>query len=59
MGKYVTSDFQKILVIGVVVGIISGFGAYLFYSGLKYGGLFVMKYLWGGMIFPQRGGVHY
>ena len=47
MGKYVNSDFQKILVIGVVVGIISGFGAYLFYSGLKYGSLFVMKYLWG------------
>jgi len=47
VGKYITSDFQKILVIGVVVGIISGFGAYLFYSGLKYGSLFVMKYLWG------------
>jgi len=47
VGKYVNSDFQKILVIGVVVGIISGFGAYLFYSGLKYGSLFVMKYLWG------------
>ncbi|GAB7015094.1 chloride channel protein [Methanogenium cariaci] len=54
MGKYVTSDFQKILVIGVVVGIISGFGAYLFYSGLKYGGLFVMKYLWG-YDFPAEG----
>ena len=54
MGKYVNSDFQKILVIGVVVGIISGFGAYLFYSGLKYGSLFVMKYLWG-YDFPAEG----
>ena len=47
MGKYITSDFQKILIIGIIVGVISGFGAYLFYSGLKYGSLFVMKYLWG------------
>jgi CIC family chloride channel protein len=54
VGKYVNSDFQKILVIGVVVGIISGFGAYLFYSGLKYGSLFVMKYLWG-YDFPAEG----
>lgn len=42
-----TSSFRKIMLIGIVVGIISGIGALLFFWGLKFGTLFVMENLFG------------
>lgn len=43
--KYFTGDFahfKKTILIGLVVGLISGFGALIFFWGLKYGSLFFM-----------------
>ncbi len=42
-----TTYFKKTILIGVVVGIISGFGALIFFWGLKYGSLFFMDLITG------------
>lgn len=42
-----SSSFKKIMLIGIVVGIISGVGALLFFWGLKVGTYFVMENLIG------------
>ena len=44
-GKY--ASINRTILIGIIIGIISGFGAYLFFQGLKYGSLFVSEYLLG------------
>lgn len=49
-----SSSFRKIMVIGIVVGIISGIGALLFFWGLKFGTQFVMDGLFG-YHFPLEG----
>lgn len=46
--KYFSGDssyFKKTILIGLIVGIISGFGALLFFWGLKYGSLFFMDWI--------------
>jgi len=43
--KYAT--IHKTVLIGIIIGIISGIGAYLFFQGLKLGSLFVSEYLLG------------
>ena len=43
--KKCESSFRKLILIGVTVGAISGFGAYLFFKGLEYGTAFVMEIL--------------
>ena len=52
--KKCESSFKKLILIGVTVGIISGFGAYLFFKGLEYGTAFVMEYLFGAYL-PLEG----
>lgn len=47
-------SFKKILLIGISVGIISGFGAVLFFSGVKYLSQFVLKDLFG-YNYPSEG----
>jgi len=42
-----SSSFKKIMLIGIIVGIISGIGALLFFWGLKFGTLFVMENIFG------------
>ncbi len=42
-----SSSFRKIILIGIIVGLISGIGALLFFWGLKFGTLFVMDNLFG------------
>jgi len=49
-----TSHFKKTILIGLVVGIISGFGALLFFWGLKYGSLFFMDLVIGYTV-PREG----
>lgn len=41
------SSFKKTMLIGIVVGIISGIGALLFFWGLEYGTRFVMDFIIG------------
>lgn len=43
--KNCESSFRKLILIGVTVGVISGFGAYLFFKGLEYSTAFVMESL--------------
>jgi chloride channel protein, CIC family len=40
-----TSYFKKTMLLGIMIGIISGFGALLFFWGLKYGSLFFMDWI--------------
>lgn len=40
-----SSSFKKTILIGIVVGIISGIGALLFFWGLEYGTHFVMEFI--------------
>lgn len=40
-------SFKKLILIGVTVGVISGFGAYFFFKGLEYGAALVMEILFG------------
>ncbi len=42
-----SSSFRKIMLIGIVVGVISGIGALLFFWGLKFGTHFVMENIVG------------
>ncbi|HDR72493.1 MAG TPA: CBS domain-containing protein [Methanoculleus sp.] len=49
-----TVSFHRVVVIAVVVGIISGFGAVLFYEGLKFGTRFFMGNLLG-YVYPDEG----
>jgi CIC family chloride channel protein len=43
--KRLIDPYRRVLFIAIVVGIISGFGALLFYEGLKWGSRFFMGYL--------------
>lgn len=49
-----TSHFKKTILIGLIVGVISGFGALLFFWGLKYGSLFFMDWVIGYTV-PREG----
>lgn len=42
--NYETS-FKKLILIGVMIGVISGFGALLYFKGLEYGTAFVIGIL--------------
>ncbi|UUX92040.1 chloride channel protein [Methanoplanus endosymbiosus] len=41
------ASINRTILIGIIIGIISGIGAYIFFQGLKYGSLFVSEYLLG------------
>jgi CIC family chloride channel protein len=40
-----TSYFKKTMLLGIMIGLISGFGALFFFWGLKYGSLFFMDWI--------------